>query len=123
MRCFCRLNNNTHRLDVWSHEQSVTDCQDGCAIDHHTIKKFCGFNNELAKEWPRKNLSGIGRTSSPCKDKQLASGRSKNVARQCDVLIHKPEFASWNLARCRLDAGLADQAIRDSRRSVLIGII
>ena len=108
---------------MWSHEQSVTDCQDWCAINHHAIKKFCSFNNQLAEEWPCKNLSGIRRASSTGKDEQLAAGRSKNVARQRNVLIHKLEFASWNLARCRGDVGLTDQAIRDSRRGVFIGII
>jgi len=66
---------------MWHHEESVTDCKDRCAIDHHAIKQARSLSNELAEERAGKNLSGIGRASSTCEDKQLASRRGENVFR------------------------------------------
>src|SRR5215471_232807 len=93
-RCFCRLNNYAHSLDIWHHEESVTDRKDRCAIDHHSIKQGRSLCNQLAEERAGKNLSGIGCASSTSQNKQLAASRGENVFSQFDALIDELDF-SW----------------------------
>ena len=108
---------------MWSHEQSVTDCQNWCAIDYHTIKDCCSLGNELPEEWPGKNLSRIGRASSTCEDGKLASCRGENVPCQLNALVDKLDFSSGNLARCRGYVRFTHQAVYHSRRSFFVGIV
>src|SRR5436189_3087128 len=108
---------------MWHHEESVTDCKDRCSIDQDAIKQGCSLSNQLAEEGAGKNLSGIGRASPTCEDKQLASGRGENVFRQLNALIDELDFSGRNLTRCRGYVRFTDEAIRHSRRAVFIGII
>ena len=108
---------------MWHHEESVTDCKDRCAIDHNAIKQGCSLSNQLSEERAGKNLSGIGRASSTCEDKKLASRRGENVFRQLNALIDELDFSGGNLTRCRGYVRFTHQAIRHSRRAVFIGII
>src|SRR5881397_3046457 len=108
---------------MWHHEESVTDCKNRCAIDHDAIKQDCSLSNQLSEERAGKNLSGIGRASSTCQDKKLASRRGENVFRQLDALVDQLDFSGGNLTRCRGYVRFTHQAIRHSWRTVFIGII
>src|SRR5438874_13169816 len=108
---------------MWHHEESVTDCKNRCAIDYHAIKQGCSLSNQLSEEGAGKNLSGIGRASSTCQDKKLASRRGENVFRKLNALVDQLDFSGGNLTRCRGYVRFTHQAIRHSRRAVFVRII
>src|SRR5436190_21940444 len=108
---------------MWHHEESVTDCKNRCAIDYHAIKQGCSLSNQLSEERAGKNLSGIGRASSTCQDKKLASRRGENVFRQLNAFVDELDFSGGNLTRCRGYVCFTHQAIRHSRCAVFVGII
>src|SRR5256885_16608471 len=81
---------------MWHHEESVTDCKNRCAIDYHAIKQGCSLSNQLSEERAGKNLSGIGRASSTCQDKKLASRRGENVFRKLNALADQLDFSGGN---------------------------
>src|SRR4029077_7623284 len=110
--CFSRSNHNAHRLDVRSHEESVTYSKNRCAIDHHAVKQLCSLSNQLPEEWTGKNLSRIRRTSSAREDRKLDSRRRKNFPSKPNVLVDKLDFPGGNHARCRNQVHFTDQTIR-----------
>ena len=103
-----------------SHEQSVADCQNRCAVDYYTIKDGCSLSNESAEEWPGKNLSWIGRAPPTCEHGELTSRRGKNFPRKLNILVDKLEFSGRNPARGRRYVRFAHQAIRHSRCAVFL---
>src|SRR5437762_14180900 len=105
---------------MWHHEESVTDCKDRCAIDHDAIKQGCSLSNQLSEKRAGKNLSGIGRASSTCQDKKLASRRGEYVFRQLNALVDEPDFSGGNLMRCRGYVHFTHKAISLSCRTVFI---
>src|SRR5947209_10354359 len=108
---------------MWHHEESVTDCKNRCAIDHDAIKQGCSLSNQLSEERAGKNLSGIGRASSTCQDKKLASRRGENVFRQLDALVDQLDFSGGNLTRCRGYVRFPPQTMRHSPRALFLSII
>src|SRR5438034_2856394 len=86
---------------MWHHEESVTDCKNRCAIDHDAIKQGCSLSNQLSEERAGKNLSGIGRASSTCQDKKLASRRGENAFRQLNAIGDQLAFSGGNITHCR----------------------
>src|SRR5215471_6762237 len=108
---------------MWSHEESVTDRKDRCAIDHYAIEQPCGLGNQLAKEWSSKNLSRIRSASPTCENAKLTACRRENLPGQGNVFVSKLDFAGGNLARSGGQICFTNQAICHSRRSVFLGIV
>src|SRR4029077_4983540 len=98
-------------------------CKNRCAIDHYAVKQLCSLSNQLPEEWTGKNLSRLGRTSSACEDRKLASRRGKNFPSQLNVLVDKLDFPGGNHARCRNQVHFTDQTIRHTRWGVFLGIV